>query len=95
VLIRYSGNSRLYDTEAQRYTTVEKIRHRVLGGEPVLDHKTGEYKTTNVLLSIIKAENPTAEELRSLINQLRERRKTKHRNGVKYESHTGKHNQTR
>jgi polyhydroxyalkanoate synthesis repressor PhaR len=54
-ILRKYTNRRLYDTSKSCYVTLEDVKKLVLSGEPfqVLDSKTGNDLTRNILLQII------------------------------------------
>ena len=54
-LIKKYPNRRLYDTASSKYITLDEVRQMVLDGEEfkVIDKKTGEDITRNILLQII------------------------------------------
>jgi polyhydroxyalkanoate synthesis repressor PhaR len=54
-ILRKYTNRRLYDTSRSCYVTLEDVKKLVLSGEPfqVLDSKTGNDLTRNILLQII------------------------------------------
>lgn len=54
-LIKKYSNRRLYDTRTSQYITLENVRNMILEGTPfkVVDKKTNEDITRNILLQII------------------------------------------
>ncbi|KAA0875950.1 polyhydroxyalkanoate synthesis repressor PhaR [Nitrincola tapanii] len=54
-ILRKYTNRRLYDTSRSCYVTLEDVKQLVLGSEPfqVLDSKTGQDLTRNILMQII------------------------------------------
>jgi polyhydroxyalkanoate synthesis regulator protein len=66
-MLKKYNNRRFYDPDKKRHVSVHEISERVLYGEPVIHHNTGEDVSAAVLLQMIKQDHLSAGQLRAII----------------------------